>query len=486
MTQIPCKLPRPGVYLMRSAFLILLSTSLLAVEGNTYIYTSPNGLEEACIATSIIPNGQYSKKDLQKEKDYCSLDFMDSSYALCPKTWSTSPATMIYSLQDSDFDALKYESHFCASKTKPSGVKTFAKFKQTMNANGTSGTFSKSSLLYYHFSRYFKTEVNIPVAVYRSMDKDWHLDRVSLKGQLYSKASKISAGWNHLVSAEKNPSTYRPLLDLFTPNQQNIYGVLIKGEGERYGSELNGTRASGWGKGQNYDFQKTPAYLALRNKKDLKNAMKEGLRLAGQDSTMLPDLKRISEAQMIYWMRELIEITLLDYIFSQQDRIGNIDYKWYWYWNEEGKLYSKKETRNAYKNLSRKSIARISPPEEIASFQPTLIQRTFLNDNDAGVRYAYTNFSKNTGMLENLEHYSADIYNRLMQLNNDFQTQGAIYQWLKDTFDLSEKNFNQIIINTKLASQIIRSQCSKLQFDLDSLEHFVLSGNTQLSLVDCL
>jgi hypothetical protein len=34
---------------------------------------------------------------------------------------------------------------------------------------------------------------------------------------------------------------------------------------------------------------------------------------------------------MVFWMRDLADITLLDYLFGQQDRIGNIDYLTYWY-----------------------------------------------------------------------------------------------------------------------------------------------------------
>ena len=34
--------------------------------------------------------------------------------------------------------------------------------------------------------------------------------------------------------------------------------------------------------------------------------------------------------QMVLWMNEVSEIAILDYIFNQQDRIGNIDFIWYW------------------------------------------------------------------------------------------------------------------------------------------------------------
>ena len=80
-----------------------------------------------------------------------------------------------------------------------------AKFKQTMNQPGTSGTFSPSSLLSYHFSRYFDATVDIPVAVYRSMDKDAHFVRVSHKAftRNMGKSWMNKAGWQWLDRAEQ-------------------------------------------------------------------------------------------------------------------------------------------------------------------------------------------------------------------------------------------------------------------------------------------
>lgn len=49
--------------------------------------------------------------------------------------------------------------------------------------------------------------------------------------------------------------------------------------------------------------------------------------------------KDVSAPQMVFWMTELTEITLLDFIFNQQDRIGNIDYLAYWYWLENGQVH---------------------------------------------------------------------------------------------------------------------------------------------------
>lgn len=444
------------------------------------MFQAPSGNQEACIALAQIPGGDYSQKDVEKENEYCMVDFYKEGHALCPKTWSTSPGTMVYDLKKSDFTQSSYEnSKYCGGKSKGAGVKTAFKFKQTMNASGTSGTLSQSSLLYYHFSRFFDTKVTIPVAVYRDMDKDIHRERVSKKGYSKAKGSMNKAGWKHLNAAERSGS-YSPISDILTANGKNIYGVLLRGKGERYGTEFNGTRASGWGKGQNRDFQRTPGFLALRTDAPLQIAIESGIAGAKKDSKMRSDLVDISELQMVYWMREIIELTLLDYIFSQQDRIGNIDYRWYWHYVENGEQKTKREKRDEFEDYSRRKIGKIPVPEELAPFNPVLIQKTQLNDNDAGGRVAYANFTKSTGMLNNLKHYSWKTYTRLMELNADLQNQGPVYQWLENSIDLTPKRIRQIVKNTQLAADIIRAQCTKMRFDLDDPDNYLVNGPREI------
>lgn len=96
----------------------------------TTTFTSPSGVTEQCVALAKIPGGDYSIKDLETENLYCSLDFYSGPFALCPKTWSTSPATMVYDLSESSFSTASYEeSIHCGKKAKGEGVSTFAKFK---------------------------------------------------------------------------------------------------------------------------------------------------------------------------------------------------------------------------------------------------------------------------------------------------------------------------------------------------------------------
>ncbi len=468
------------------ALAILFATSPVfasdRVTGDAVTFKSPNGTVERCIRITPIPGGNYSDGDRKDEADYCGIDFYASDVALCPKTWSTSPGMMVYDISGGPY-AGKRESFMrkaCREGKSADGLAKdkLAKYKTTMNAKGTSGTYAPSSLLYYHFSRYFDTTVNVPVAVWRSMDAKAHLDEVAESGLVLSGGSHGGrmnhAGWQAFVNADRNPSSYKPTDDLFTSDRKQIYGVLLSSPGHRYGSEINGTRKSGWGKGQNRDFQETPAYLALRSGKPLEEAIREGVAKGRKDSRIAKDLPAdVPPQQMAYWMKELTEIVLLDYLFSQQDRVGNIDYTPWYYWTENGQLQRKKTREHAARDAS-------VPADAI------LMRRTNLNDNDAGGRVQYANFTKSTQMLEKLRHMDEETYRRLLALDRDLQNGGEIYRWLESSLGLSAREVKQIVKNTAAAADILQATCRKgeMRFDLHPREFFE-TGKVTPAKVDC-
>ncbi len=466
-----------------TAFLavVTLPTSVVAgqARGQATNYTSPDGVTEKCIVLASMPDSKYRTGDKKKEQQYCGIDIYDANTALCPKIWSTSPGTIIYDLTAGSYAGRvkEFEQSVCkhekASKSIPG--KKLAKFKSTMNTPETSGTFSTASLLYYQFSRYFDTAVNVPVAVWRSIDRRNHLQRVTESGVRHSRGSRmLHAGWLKMEAAEKDPTTYHPEDELFSAEGRVIYGALLNSPGHRYNTSVNGTRASGWGVGQNIDFQKTAPYLALRSDKPLTDAVRHGLQAARSNRKMNHDLGNdISEPQMVFWMTELTEITLLDFIFNQQDRIGNIDYISYWYWQEDGQLRRTKAHGTEI-------------PTELADKSPLLLKRTQLNDNDAGGKLSYVNYTKKTKMLEKQRHYQADTYKKLLQLNHDFSVQGELYRYLRDTFGLSEKQLRLIVKNTAEATAILQKTCSegKLRFDL-SPDAFLRTGSIAEQKTDC-
>ncbi len=441
-----------------------------AVQGTETTFTSPKGTVERCVRIAPIPGGDYDKDDIEEEEGYCAIDFYAPAVALCPKTWSTSPGMMVYDISSGPYanDRAEFERNACkeGKSAKDLAEDDLAKFKVTMNQSGTSGTFSQSSLLYYHYSRYFGMDVKVPVAVWRTIDRTMHLTEVAEPGLAISghnqSARMNHEGWRYLVNADENPESYSPTDDIFTADRTQLYGVLLSSPGSRYGSEINGTRKSGWGKGQNEDFQQTPAYLALRSPLPLVEAIDHGLSEGRKDRTIAKDLgKDVPPQQMAFWMRELSEIVLLDYIFSQQDRVGNIDFTPYYYWVEEGDLKHKKAKHH-------------EPGDGDVPPGALLLRRTNLNDNDAGGRVQYANFAKSTQMLEKLRHFDGGVYRKLMALDADLQSQGPIYQWTATSLGLNDGQIQQIVKNTNLAAGILSESCRRgdLVFDLNPKQFF--------------
>ncbi len=441
----------------------------------TTTFASPNGRTEECRILSPLPGGKYSKKDQADATELCSIDFYDTTkIALCPKTWSTSPGTMVYSLEASGLGQREYESQSKCGGSK-SGHKKLTKYKQSMHQSGTSGTFSPSSLLYFHFSRYFDAQIKVPVSVYRSMDKDSHFARVTKKAheQKMGQSKMIRAGWDWLYRSEKNPQIYEPTSELFTDSNQQIFGSMGDGGGERYGPEFNGVRSK-WGEKQNYEFQETPGFTALRTDRPLVEAIAVGLADAQKSSAMRQAMGGgASDFQMALWMRDLTEIVILDYIFSQQDRIGNIDYDWYYYWADaSGNVKSKKLDSD----LPRSAMKDVEFPDMVEGAKTHLVQRTRVNDNDAGGKKQYRNYTKVTKMLESLRHIDQDTYARLLALNADFQSQGPIFQQLRAEFTLTESQVDYIVENTKSATAILvgHEKAGRLRFDLGKLDKMFL------------
>jgi len=451
------------------------------VRGTVTEFRSPGGATEHCIALDRMPGGVYAESDSRKEEELCAIDFYGGRHGLCPKVFSTSPGTLIYDLAGGprENDRQGFERTGCSEgglvKKGPHGEPI--SYKMSVNGRTTSATFANSSLIYYHFARYFDTSVHVPVAVFRSMDRHEHQRRVSAPGLSRSGASaslKMNhSAWQTLIAAEKDPKSYTPTAELFTP-EGLLYGVMLHPAGKRYSEEINGTRASGWGDGQNRDFQQTAPYRALRSDSSLADAIAEGRDAAFRDSRIAKATgKDATPQQMVFWMSDLIDITLLDFIFSQQDRIGNIDYVPYWFWVEEGQLLRRRARES-------------TPPADLAARNPVLLKRTELGDNDAGVRMTYANYAKRTGMLDNLRHYRAETYERLMRLHRDFASQGPLHAYVGSTFGLSEREFARIVENTAEAARILHRSCTEgqLRFDVEP-EELLLSGEVSPRKVDC-
>ena len=414
-----------GIYLFLhwACFDLTTASASEVVSGAITAYTSPNGVSEQCIEITPMPQAHYSKKDRKIQSEYCSIEF--SKTALCPKLWSTSPGTIVYEVDAAKYngDYTQFERQHCAEghHARAEAVAKLASFKISVNHKDTSGTYAPSSWVYYHLSRYFGTGVHVPVAVYRSIDKQVHLERV-VKPALAIVHSRhglkmLKAGWAFLDAVESGQDMGSAGKAVLTDNDRQVFGSLLDNKGDRYGVDFNGTRESGWGEGQNYDFQQTAPYLALRSELSVADAIKHGIHKSRANPKMTSKLSvATASVQVAFWMNDLLEITLLDYVLGQQDRIGNIDYQWRWFWLEDGQPQSKHAHGSKI-------------PADLVKFQAVRLRRSAINDNDAGVKRGYANFAMKTGMLEGLRHYNAHLYSKLARLADDLQSEGDIYQW---------------------------------------------------------
>lgn len=424
-------------------------------------YVSSNGISEQCIELAPMPKAHYSKHDRKIQSDYCSIDF--NKVALCPKLWSTSPGTIIYEIDVAkyDNDYIKFEKQHCAEghHAKAAAIDKLASFKLSVNGKSTSATYAPSSWIYYHLSRYFKTGVHVPVAVYRSIDKQVQLERVvkpalAIIGARHG-LKMLGAGWSFLSSVESGQDMGSAGRAILTDDDTLVFGSLLDNKGDRYGISFNGTRESGWGVGQNYDFQQTAPYLALRSDLTVADAIKTGVRESRSNPKMAKELSAdLAPVQVAFWMNDLLEITLLDYILGQQDRIGNIDYQWRWFWLKNGKL----DDRHA---------SGTEVPADLAEYKPVRLQRTAINDNDAGVRRGYTNYAKKTGMLNGLRHYNPHLYKKLAYLAQDLQSKGDIYQWFVKSSGLSGHEVEAITERTQTAFALLQADCESGSLKLD-------------------
>jgi len=448
------------------------------VAGDVVRYTSPNGLQERCVMLARMPGAAYCDVDLRQEKSFCAVDLHDGSHAMCPKLFSTSPGTLVYDVSSGPYagNAPGFERDICprGHAIEKEAVDEPISFKMSVNTPETSATFANSALIYYHFARYFDTAVHVPPAVLRTVDRKAHLARVASPGEALSAGrpglKQNHAAWKALAKAEREPKSYSPAEELFTADRREVYGVLLHPRGRRYGEEVNGSRKSGWGDGQSRDFQQTAPFIALSTDEPLDEAIEEGVARGHMASAIAAGSR---DEQMLFWMRELTEITLLDFIFGQQDRIGNIDYLAYWYWREGGELRRAPATGR-------------HPPDEIARHSPKLIRRTELGDNDAGVRTTYLNYTQRTGMLERIRHYAAVTYRRLIALDRDFAERGPLHDYVRSTFGLSDAEFSRVIGNTRGAAAILRETCraGRLRFDLEA-ESLLLEGKVIAARLDC-
>jgi hypothetical protein len=437
--------------------------------------TAPGGMEERCDVPARMPGAADRDADLRDERAFGAIDLHGRMHATCPKHFSTSAGTLVYDFASGPCggNAAGFERNVCR---RGHGVENEAgdepvSFKMSVHTPETSTTFANSALIDDHFARCFDAAEHNPPAAMRTVDRQ---ARVANPGGSLSAGRRglkqNHAARNALTRAERDPQSYSPADELFTTDRSQVYGVLPHPRDRRCGEEVNGSRESGWGDGQSRDFQQTAPFVALATDAPLVDAMTEAIALSLMGSAIPADSRT---RQPIFRMREVAEVTLPDFIFGQQDRIGNIDDLAFWSWNAGS------EPRRA-------PAAGRHPPDDTARRAPKLIRRTEPGDNDAGVRTTDINSTPRTGMLERLRHGTAGAYRRLIAPHRDFGSGGPLHEYVRSTSVPTDAEFARIVADTRQSAANQRESCraGRLRFDLEP-EMLLLEGEVTPTKVYC-
>jgi hypothetical protein len=167
-----------------------------AVRRATTFIPAPTASRSAACASRRCPGGRlFDKATSNRKRAYCAIDLYAPDVALCPKTWSTSPGMMVYDISDGPYagDGRGFETRACKEgKSADLAADDLAKFKPTVNAKGTSGTFSASlAALLPLLALLRHGGVGVPVAVWRSMDAQGASERGGAAGPRAFGASAI-------------------------------------------------------------------------------------------------------------------------------------------------------------------------------------------------------------------------------------------------------------------------------------------------------
>lgn len=461
------------------------------VQGTATGYQSWFGTSEACVRIAPMPGAFYDLDDVDDEETLCEIDLYHADIAICPKLWSTSAAVVIYDISKGKFahDRLGFQSEICAAGKFAEYIAEdeLARIKFTMNRQETSATFSPAPILYYHLSRFFGTEVTVPVAVWRSLDARVLRTEVAESGAALTardpELAWVHAAWTILYRTLKEPAYYRKpgtmgdYRDLLTADRERAYGVLLDAHDPRAGTVVNGAIPENWSPLHRYHlFQQTPAFVALTTDAPLDESIAAGVAGAVPPiaETWPDEPSGPAPAQMVFWMRELSETVLMDYILGQQDRPGNIDHKPYFYWVEQGQVFRKK------------AKGRTAGEDGIPA-DAVLIDRLILNDNDGAGRTEYHNTAMQMMALQRFRHFNANVYRQLLALDADFQSRGPVYVWLRDSLGLTPDQVAMIVENTRSAAAALILNCSSgaLRFDLDP-NRYLARGRAVAQEVPCL
>lgn len=440
---------------------------------------------EICVLPEIPSIGDFthSKKDKKNDAKLCALDHYEAN-AVCEKLWSSFPAVEYFKIKTGELKAdLEKQCSQRAGQKTP--LKKLAKYKY-----GTSCSRTSSILGYYQIARILGIS-HVPNTVIRTMDKDYHLKRAAegaRKAARPNRSELIAQTWRGLKSTlNKDPRDKRRGRYLLSQDSEHSYGALA---GNPTGELFYGRpfyHGAGSDTGVKRFASRSVAY------KDLK-------RSSSVSELITSDITS-NNFQRIQQMKDASEIIILDTLFAQRDRIGNLHFYDYFIFSKDGiKLSTKKmkilikdelslapeykekvdviSAKYSGSSKSSKKAKRAAQLKLVSEYltatygQNAHAKRIIMKDNDCGFKGGNT--WKSLKLVEKIRHINQNTYNQVLALQDFIKNDPTAENYLKVELTMFDEEVKTFKDNLNYIATSLKSNCDsgKLKADLNIKNHF--------------
>ncbi|HTM21200.1 MAG TPA: hypothetical protein VL172_11845 [Kofleriaceae bacterium] len=410
--------------------LLLCALASAAHADGTRTHVHPDGPTETCqllVPFPIAPpdldpaaSTWYRDEDSRDIEALCAIDLhAESSTAatavgVCPKIHGTMPGLEIYDLDGTGLSKRQFESARCkipgrghGSRGRPRGAVKLAKYK-------TAAFISEpeSMLLYFHFSRLLGNLAHVQPATWRTLDRAryrrWAADGIARLAKADPKLTTLD-GWQVLDRLLDPRTLPRPRIvharERLVVDDLLVWGALVenpRGERERQALCLTGGKnlahPTGW---RQYAF-----YRLVNSRRPL----------AEQRFTL----------QQLACARDYTDMVVLDTLFNQIDRMGNVHQKTYYHSvDDRGRMtWSSKQTPGAVP-----------------------LTRLLLKDNDDGLKWSVRSLIVAFDLLGDIHHMDPTVYARIQWLAGLMMAPASaarIKTWFTTAVHVREVNYDHV------------------------------------------
>lgn len=428
------------------------------------------GLErgETCVIPKRLAGSKFSKKDLQREQDLCSLNFgaNNATAAVCGKIESTNPALELFQVEGglsaADIEGKKCFMQKSGGAADDNEFKKLAKYKQS-----TSCSYTPSLLSYYHISRFLGNINQVPPVVLRTVDASTHkaygAKTYGPMRAAWEKKAKITLDqWYAMTPAERN--AFKPAPEIILQTWHGIMSILNKGSSHASAAKIFTS-----------DFKYSYGALQMNPSKEEKySEMYNGgaaqparTELFKSKNPYFLDLKKTelakgsfnqANAQKILAMQNVADMILLDTMLSQQDRLGNLHYT----------IEPYALVKDASGNVKVDKLDSLSKKEIAAGATypagTLMLKKMMMKDNDCGV--SKTNHLKDGKLLEDLRHFNPETFTKLIKLYKLINTAEGKTFFRSET-QMTEEDFIKFQSNVKHSANVLGTLCKQGQLKLD-------------------